>query len=350
MHFSFDLWTSPNHRAFLGIIGHWIDPLTNTLKATLLGLRRFYGPHTGSNQASYFWDIATDYDLTRRIGHFVLDNASNNDTAVQQICDRLAELGIHVDPRQRRLRCLGHILNLAVKAFLMGSDRSSIEGFTQDDDNSYDYENSDINENSDEEAIRLIVQWRKKGPIGKLRNCLLYIGRSPQRRDRFHERCSLLYPGVKATSPIVGNHTRWHGDVDSIERAFQLRDAIEEFIANAIRLNQDNERGTQPGCLQNDELTPGDWTTLREIFDILQPFRAWMKRLQGVTGQNHGCLAQQMEAIHELLSHLEESRSQATQGAKYNPNEDGRDDGFILSSINNAWGVLNRYAYLTILS
>jgi hypothetical protein len=63
VHFFFDLWTSPNHRAILGVIAHWVDS-TGCLQRVLLGLRRFRGTHTGANQAAQFWSGVEDFDIT----------------------------------------------------------------------------------------------------------------------------------------------------------------------------------------------------------------------------------------------------------------------------------------------
>lgn len=65
-----------------------------------------------------------DVDLVR----FVLDNASNYDTA-------LAELPktISFDPIKRRLRCAGHMINLAAEAFLFGSYPSELNKQLQEE-------------------------------------------------------------------------------------------------------------------------------------------------------------------------------------------------------------------------
>ncbi len=56
---------------------------------------------------------------TDNLGYFVLDNALNNDTT-------LIELGKHMgfDPVKKRLRCIGHILNLITEAYLFRQDVS----------------------------------------------------------------------------------------------------------------------------------------------------------------------------------------------------------------------------------
>jgi len=77
--------------------------------------------------------------------------------------------------------------------------------------------------------------WRRKGPLGKLHNIIVWISHSPQRRDRFAERVKQsLGPSTNALSLINRNSTRWGGDYDSLKRALELRDPLEEFIALAL--------------------------------------------------------------------------------------------------------------------
>jgi hypothetical protein len=50
IHISFDGWTAPNQRAFIGIVVYWLD---EDLKKQdlLIGLRRIKGSHSGENIA-----------------------------------------------------------------------------------------------------------------------------------------------------------------------------------------------------------------------------------------------------------------------------------------------------------
>lgn len=56
--------------------------------------------------------------IADRVGYFVADNDSPNDTAVAAIC---RELNL-ANPARRRLRCLGHIINLSAKDLLFGGE------------------------------------------------------------------------------------------------------------------------------------------------------------------------------------------------------------------------------------
>jgi hypothetical protein len=156
IHISFDLWTSPNHRSFLGIVGHWATT-TGELRSGTLGFYQFQGPHTGANIAEALWHIFERYDITKQIGYITTDNASNNDMAMLELSKYFQSAGVDFDPIAHRVCCFGHIINLVVKAFLWGSDWKTLETCITSQ--------SDI----DREVITLQA-WRKRGPLGKLHN------------------------------------------------------------------------------------------------------------------------------------------------------------------------------------
>ncbi|KAM3549930.1 hypothetical protein ARSEF4850_008599 [Beauveria asiatica] len=64
-------------------------------------------------------DVIDDWGFASKLRYFVMDNAGNNDTMMK--CLSLALLrqyDIRYDPTSHRLRCQGHIINLAAKSFL----------------------------------------------------------------------------------------------------------------------------------------------------------------------------------------------------------------------------------------
>ena len=56
VHFSFDLWTSPNGMAICGVIGHFIGP-QNKLTNLLLALRKMLGAHSGEDIVEVLVDV-----------------------------------------------------------------------------------------------------------------------------------------------------------------------------------------------------------------------------------------------------------------------------------------------------
>jgi hypothetical protein len=109
---SFYLWTSPNPYAVLEVVAMWIDS-SGVRRSTVLGVRRVYGENSGENLGMLVLELLQDYRICGdQRGYFMLDNASSNDTTVEFV---FKELCPWMSPRQcrhRRLRCLGHIINL----------------------------------------------------------------------------------------------------------------------------------------------------------------------------------------------------------------------------------------------
>jgi hypothetical protein len=123
---------------------------------------------------------------------------------------------------------------LAAQAFL----------FSGEDDEALSYENNAI--------ISLIPSeqemqdWRKKGPLGKLHNIVVYIQRSPQRIASFET----LTSGKRIPRD---NKTRWNSWYKMIDCAInaRMKPAIDVFCA-------------QEG-LQDDALISSDWRTLGQV-------------------------------------------------------------------------------------
>ena len=104
--------------------------------------------------------------MQKRLRVYVGDNASNINTAVRFLIRRF-------HPKEaknlsvRRLRCFGHIINLAAKAFLFGND---CEAFIDD---------VEVAERATARDERYLaaeqVKWRSRGPVGKFHNIVAYI-------------------------------------------------------------------------------------------------------------------------------------------------------------------------------
>jgi hypothetical protein len=174
VHISFDVWTSPQGYGMLGIIGHCVDGVKLENQHVLLGLRRLPQAHTGAEIGGALTSRLNFWNLSgRQVGCFVADNASVNDVAIKQVLEVLIP-GIK-EPLQRRGRCIGHIVNLAAKAYLFGEDVDAFE-----------YAVETGNQSAASERLRAAQrEWRKKGPIGKLLNLMVFIRASPPRRESF---------------------------------------------------------------------------------------------------------------------------------------------------------------------
>ena len=78
IHFSCDLWTSPNSLAILGVIIHFIIE-NGELRQAVLGLKEVKDEHTREHLASKIMEVVEIYGIASKLGYFMMDNASNND-------------------------------------------------------------------------------------------------------------------------------------------------------------------------------------------------------------------------------------------------------------------------------
>lgn len=93
----------------------------------LLAIRQLYGSHSGENQAEIIIQVIDEFNLQARVGYFVTDNAKNNDTAIDIVLTHYFPNMPRKQRHSRRLRCLGHVINLSAKAFLYGKDFYAFE-------------------------------------------------------------------------------------------------------------------------------------------------------------------------------------------------------------------------------
>ena len=106
--------------------------------------------------ARTLYEKLSSYGVTSdRIGWFVANNASNNDTYLEALSDLLK-----FEATKRRLRCAGHIFNLVAYSILFGTDNTNLEPIG---DAIYD----------DDILSLELTKWRVKGLIRKLHNLML---------------------------------------------------------------------------------------------------------------------------------------------------------------------------------
>ena len=93
----------------------------------------------------------------------MLDNAKNNDTTLEALAETMG-----FDSEEKRLRYIGHILNLIAKAYLFGQDTKS---FTKE-----------YKEAGPPKRRKL---WRRRGELRKLHNLVTYVMASRKRIELF---------------------------------------------------------------------------------------------------------------------------------------------------------------------
>ena len=169
---SFDTWTAPfAKKHIISVIAHFVDQ--NWERRHLqLSLSRLYGGHSGENVAAHVVPILRDWEIDGRIGHFVTDNEPSNGTTIDHILAAIDPTYKKADRSRRWIRCLAHTLNLVSQAFLLGENPEKFEARVV---------GAELVNDLDE----LEMLWRDRGVVGKLKNIVRYIRKSPKQRGEF---------------------------------------------------------------------------------------------------------------------------------------------------------------------
>jgi hypothetical protein len=123
VHISFDGWTTKGgKRGFFSIVAHFVDN-RGIVRDVAIDLPQLSGAHSGDRIADCVEKTLQAFRITApKLGYFVLDNASNNDTAIATLGHRYGFLSSH-----RRLRCGAHTINLVGQAVIFGSNKSAYD-------------------------------------------------------------------------------------------------------------------------------------------------------------------------------------------------------------------------------
>ncbi|KAI1516688.1 Dimer-Tnp-hAT multi-domain protein [Pyrenophora tritici-repentis] len=209
-------------------------------------------PFTGS----VVLELLEEYDISGdQIGYFMLDNASANDTAVEFILKDLCPWMKSKQRRHRRLRCLGHVINLCCQAFLMGRNCEKYLAKLEKHHQRGDY-------------TKVEELWKKFGCLGRLHNLVRYIRLTPQRREEF---ATIIIGGdlsqFDGLELIQNNSTRWNSWFYSITRALNVRERLELFSARHVP-------GKGSVGIANFKLDGQHWFELEKIELALKDFYA----------------------------------------------------------------------------
>ncbi|KAG7426377.1 putative AC transposase [Fusarium oxysporum f. sp. raphani] len=303
VHLSFDLWTASNGFHYIGIVGHFVDS-EGEKRDVLLGLPRLVGPHSGENMASYVKEVINQYEMGSKLGYFMLDNAESNDTCLETLARWFP-----MDVSRRRLRCIGHIINLVVRAVIFGSNVSKFE--------------AELRGATDEFSFEI---WAKKGAVGRLHNLATYIRRTDQRRQALRRLQTELAgdDAIFTLEIVVDGKTRWNSIYVMIKRgmriclsltsvehlltwdrlilALELRSAIELYQSRWQKPKNDPVHRD----LTKDFLSAVDWAELERFHDFLKPFYILTKTMEGNASKpgaegGHGAVWETLKTMDYLF-------------------------------------------------
>ena len=302
-------WTASNKIPFLAITAYWMTTDFD-LVSTLIGFERLMGSHTAENMTIAIMKVLRMYGIEDFINCITTDNASVNDAIFNELEFPLMSWS----RRDGQIRCLAHVLNLAAQTVLttlksaVRETEAALEGWEEEGNN----------------AI---------GPaasLSRLRRVIAKIRSS-----------TILWEALKTEAqavklvwltPILDVRIRWNSTHKMIERALELRPALEHLLTfDPSRAFQRAQR----------TLNSSDWIVLAKLGDILHVFVLGTKFASGSTYPTLTiqlpCYQYTQNKLHRLIQAERESFAQDESEL------DARTSRLLWAAANEAYKKLNHY-------
>jgi hypothetical protein len=102
----------------MAITVYFIDKDWN-YREMLLGFEPIHGPHTGNNLSDVLYQLLKERGLLHRIFSVTTDNATNNETLIRTLQEKLISTG-SISSRESivRVPCMAHVIQLCLKQLL----------------------------------------------------------------------------------------------------------------------------------------------------------------------------------------------------------------------------------------
>ena len=249
---SLDVWTSEHQLAILGVIGHWITPAFDK-REELLELIEIQGPHSGENLAEIVLAMLDELEIASKLLTITGDNAGNNGTLCEALqTELLKTYDDEDDPfrmkplmrfrgRQSFIPCLAHVINLICKQILASLKSGSIREAK-----------ATLDELATQKEPSFTSIHTTKSAVIKIRLLILWIARSPQRRQEWKK----VSPNKQVRYDV---DNRWNSTYLMIADAIRLRRELTQFVRTHTNV-------------QALQLTEHDWLTLQQLEKVLKPF------------------------------------------------------------------------------
>lgn len=292
IHLCTDTWHSPNHKELQAITAHFVDQ-TGGLRKALLDVHDMPRGHSSKEIAPAVLQSLDRYDIRSKLGYITMDNAVENDL----LCERLSKELNNWDPVEHRLRCLGHIINLAVQSFLFAKSQIALEAAIE------------LSQEEQDAVLEYSAEagWVSQEPLQKI----LSFTNATRASDKLYNEFKNLCGQRTIHKP---NETRWNSYFDCFGSALNLQLQYNIFVQS-----HDN--------LSHLELTIADWRLVKDTCDFLRPFNELVLKAEG----DYVTLNIMQTSMDFIVRHILDSKKTY----EYAP--------AMTTAINTAWFAFDKY-------
>jgi hypothetical protein len=268
-----DLWTSSANRGYMVVTLHYIDG-NWCMRSLIIAFVRVVYPHGGDRLASNLLTAVHEMDpqVVTSLWTITADNATNNGTMVDTLCDDLMDpLQGSTDKRIKYIRCFAHVLQLAVTAGIKHC--------------------GDMNQ-----------------ALGGLREVAKKMSDSPKLFEKYQEVCKSLTPSVTAKAFPLDVPTRWNSTYEMIAVLLESRVQL-ELLLHRIRYGHAGYRDLTIDVEATIRLTQDVWDYAETFLAFLGPIADATKMISGSEYPTLGSVV----AILKMVSfHVDKSVRNAT--------------------------------------
>jgi hypothetical protein len=170
--------------------------------------------HSGEDQFSILLPVLKDYNIVQKFGAVIADNASPNNVLCWTIENHLdMEYKIKWKADHWCIHCIGHIINLAVQAFLFANVIEMVELELYD-------EQDRAGQLIDVEERK--IKFRLMGPLGQAHNIVIHIRGSAGRTEEFRALTGRMIP--------LDNRTRWNSWYEMLIVLLDKQEQVEKYV------------------------------------------------------------------------------------------------------------------------
>ncbi|KAF5383852.1 hypothetical protein D9615_003798 [Tricholomella constricta] len=226
-----DLWSDPNLVSYMAVTAHFYIRENGrlVLRTYLVAFRHVSGSHSGVNLANALIGILDELGVAYKLALITMDNASNNNTMMEELEKIFRSRGIPFDADGNRIRCFPHIINLACQAILEALKQTPALGLFL----------------ATESATKSYLQSLEADLIGTCRSVVAACRASGQRRQELRR---IICEGnekdtwrgelpndekhLKVLQLLRDCETRWSSTYLMIDRMIYLYPAVRRFLLN----------------------------------------------------------------------------------------------------------------------